>query len=232
MERPDRRDYTLDQANRLELAVSFVEAIGASDVSVELSELVGLSPGRIACWLSHQKAWRQARDLGVEFALIMEDDVRWLRSPMNLLRSLSKGNFSGFDILQLGSLGRVQRGYSRKAELARRISVGARAASRVLPIGKGAETWLVNRSQSLLQARIEIEAEGLLEEEVVWGTFGIGAHAYVIRTDVVERLLRYNKPPFLATDDALSVLSAQRSFLVGSLSVPMATQAPLSSNLR
>lgn len=231
-ERVDRRDFTLSQACRFDLDISFVEAIHGSDVPHDLARLVGLSPGRVACWLSHRKAWERARDGGAEFALIMEDDVRWLRSPLGVLDCLGTGIGVRPDVLQLGSLQKISRISSRSAELARRMSLIARATTNLVPAVARAELWLAHRSQMILQARMELAAEQAWDEDIVWGTFGIGAHAYVIKTEIIPRLLQYNYPPFLATDDALAVLAAQRTLLVGSLVVPVATQAPLPSDLR
>jgi GR25 family glycosyltransferase involved in LPS biosynthesis len=231
-ERVDRRDFALAEARRVGVEIEFVSAVRAEDVPIDYVRMSGMTAGRIACWASHRKAWQAAQQRGASYALILEDDVRWLESPLSILGEASVLPQSAFDVLQLGSLHTGSRVATRRADYVYRAALVARMAGRIAAPAQRLEAWLAERSQLMSQAMNDVQSRALISREIEWGTFGSGAHAYLIGKSCIGRLLRFNWPPFLTTDDALSALAAQRNFRIGALAYAVATQAPLPSDLR
>jgi GR25 family glycosyltransferase involved in LPS biosynthesis len=230
--RQDRLRHSLAEAEAVGMVFEVVPAIPASAIDPTDVAISRQSPGRVACWKSHVRAWERAQGAGTAFALILEDDVRWLRNPAGLLKAIDAQPSSAFDLLQLGSLQHGHKSIPLRARMAHRAAKAVRAGRMVHRSVEIAERWLTDRSQLMSRSLNDVEASAKLSAGIEWGSFGSGTHAYVISTSAIPSLLAYNSPVFLAADDALSALAHQNNFRIGQVLESMATQAPLASDLR
>lgn len=61
-----------------------------------------LSLGEIGCYLSHRKCWKKIVDDQLDFALILEDDVRLVQDLKEVITFIQKHSFSEWDYLKIG----------------------------------------------------------------------------------------------------------------------------------
>ncbi len=81
--RPDRRTAMAEQAGRLKLALTRLEAVDARDARPESLDRWFLPKGPLGeipkgdkcCSLSHRAAWEQLLESGDDYAAVLEDDV-------------------------------------------------------------------------------------------------------------------------------------------------------------
>lgn len=231
--RPDRLAFAQDEAKAIGMDLRVVQAIPAAAIDPAEAIITGQTRGRIACWTSHVTAWEMALECSGDFCLILEDDVRWLRNPMGFLARVKELPSEALDLLQLGSL---QKGGPLatpfRAQVAHRLSKSVRFARRVNGRAEALERWLVDYSQLVARELEVVDSRERIGERIIWGAFGSGTHAYILNKRLIPHLLQYNRPTFLAADDALSALAHQRTFRVGELEHGIATQAPFPSDLR
>ena len=154
-----------------------VDAVDGSDSELSLASNNFCMPSESACWMSHQKSWEKVISDQVDFALILEDD------------SLIDPNFEISDVL------------SKSASFMKANNID------LLQLGFFQN---LGRKKSLLMKI------GLLKREQVPQDFlanvypnqhGIGTHAYVISRSGAEKLIRINRPVFLAADAALMYIA-------------------------
>lgn len=230
--RPDRMKFALSEAKRVGLEVRRVEAVSAADVDPEQVSMTGQDPSRIACWESHRRAWKAAEQDGLDSFLILEDDCRWIQDPNSLLDAIARTQPGMFDLLQLGSLQGGRERLPRRSRVAFRVAESLRFAKVIVPEMRRVEAYLEDRSQLYAQKAAEMRTSAAIALDVVWGRFDSGAHAYLVSRSMVPHLMVFNWPPFLAADDALAALAHQGRFKIGRLATSIASQAPLSSDLR
>lgn len=230
--RTDRLEFALAEAKSVGQTPRVISAVPAASIDPDEVAITRQSAGRIACWRSHVASWEAASGEKSAYSLILEDDVRWLRNPSDLLARIADLPDDRFDILQLGSLQRGPRAVPLRARMAHKLSKTVRAARKVHPRAANVERWMVDYSQLIARELSFVESAERLQEETIWGSFGSGTHAYVVNRNVIPKLTLYNDPVFLAADDALSVLAHQGNFRIGELQEGMATQAPFPSDLR
>lgn len=98
-----------------------------------------LKPGEVACFLSHQKAWRTFLQSDLEHICILEDDVAWDRPPQPVLAALVES--MGSETPQMVKL------YASRPVKGRVRSTshdGALVTPAVVPLGTQAQ--LINRA--------------------------------------------------------------------------------------
>jgi GR25 family glycosyltransferase involved in LPS biosynthesis len=230
--RRDRLRHVRHEFELVGLDFKLIEAVPADAVESTEVATTGQSPGKIACWMSHRRAWRHAQDSGATYCLVVEDDVRWLRNPGPLLDRIGSLPPDAFDLLQLGSLQRGPRSVPARARWAHKAAKSIRVTRVLSRRSEVVERWFVERSQLLSRSLDDVEMTSVLEAATTWGSFGSGTHAYVVSRQFLSHLLKYNQPVFLSADDALSALAHQQTFRIGELTESIATQAPLASDLR
>jgi GR25 family glycosyltransferase involved in LPS biosynthesis len=105
--RPDRREFMEEQFARLHLNAERISAVTIADVPPALIThhddpgiLWPVSPGDLACGLSHQLIWQRMVDENIPSALVLEDDALLADS----ITSFTAPDLSaqlGFDLLKL-----------------------------------------------------------------------------------------------------------------------------------
>jgi len=154
-----------------------IEAVDGNDSELGLASENFCTPSETACWMSHQKAWETMISEQVDFGLILEDDA------------LIDSSFVIADILR------------RSADFMKTNNVD------LLQLGFFQQ---LGRKKSLLM-RIGIIKQKQVPEDflssVCPNQHGIGTHAYVISRSGAEKLIRINRPVFLAADAALMYIA-------------------------
>jgi GR25 family glycosyltransferase involved in LPS biosynthesis len=157
-----------------------------------------------ACWESHKKALRAFLDSGEPFALILEDDFKFLNQYQD--RNLTDLLEAKIDFLQIGFLYTSLREYAyikmeNTFDLAVRIYG---VLEEVLKRKSKSEKNLVN------------ERKGL-PYKIILSDIRPGAHAYIVNRRAAEYLLVLNTPTFLSTDDLFMALGPMRHIRMGRL---------------
>lgn len=231
-DRTDRLQFALAEASSVGQTPQVISAVPAASIDPDEVAVTRQSAGRIACWRSHVECWEAASSEVSTYSLVLEDDVRWLRNPSDLLGRIANLPGDAFDILQLGSLQRGPRSVPGRARVAHKLSKTVRIAGRIHPRAAHLERWMADYSQLVARELSLIDSAEMIQEGTIWGSFGSGTHAYVVNRNAIPKLRLYNNPVFLAADDALSVLAHQGTFRIGEIQESMATQAPFPSDLR
>ena len=99
---PERRDATIEQLEALGIGFTRIAGIdyremdpqtirSAVDPSPEVRFKRVLSPGEIACYLSHLKVWREIAQGSAEMAWVFEDDVSFVAGARDTMLALERG---------------------------------------------------------------------------------------------------------------------------------------------
>lgn len=154
-----------------------IEAVDGNDSELGLTSDNFCMPSESACWISHQKAWETMISDQVDFGLILEDDAA-IDSSFVISDVLRRSaNFMKANNVDLLQLGFFQ-------ELGRKKSL-------LMKIG--------------IKKRKQVPQDFL--SSVLPNQHGIGTHAYVISQSGAEKLIRINRPVFLAADAALMYIA-------------------------
>ena len=154
-----------------------IDAVDGTDSELSLSSDNFCMPSESACWISHQKAWERMISDQVDFALILEDD------------SLIDPNFIISDV------------FSRSVNFMKTESID------LLQLGFFQD---LGRKKSLLMKIGVLKRQQVSQDflsNVCPNQHGIGTHAYVISRSGAEKLIRINRPVFLAADAALMYIA-------------------------
>jgi GR25 family glycosyltransferase involved in LPS biosynthesis len=168
------------------LQFSPLNAVDGSDPNFGDPSSGFLSPGLAANWLSHQAAYSELASSDREFMLILEDDADFSPNQFNRRRLESHVllmDKHGVDLLQIGFISHLYRIWSPRGFLDYVIAIRAR--------------------------RIKMDKD--LREVFVQDEFRAGAHGYIIRRSLAEKLIGKNVPAALASDYFLSSLAASGS---------------------
>ena len=109
----ERRKYVAEQLAQYELEPIYVDAIDMRTASTEQvlaaqDHLVNkqtrvLTAGEVGCALSHLSAYKTIIQQGIDYALILEDDVMLLENPENLFSAIPRlYQHHPFDVLIAG----------------------------------------------------------------------------------------------------------------------------------
>jgi GR25 family glycosyltransferase involved in LPS biosynthesis len=233
--RPDRLAYCVRQCEQVGLDFRRVDAVDADGVDPQLAELTGLKRSQIACWQSHQAAWTQLVNSDLEGAVVVEDDVIWLRDPGSVFGYWRDRPQERPEILQLGSLATVGRGALKREVAARTLARVVQSTVRRVPSSRSVISSAAPLMSAPLSARrVRKPATSVAVPAIVHGFFGAGTHAYLISRRQAARLLEveFNTPPLLPADNALDALAKAGGFSVGQLLVAVAGQALFPSDVR
>lgn len=110
--RPDRLQYVQHQMERLNLDFTRISAVDGQFLSMETQSLINIEQfiietkkkpvlGELGCALSHRKVWQKIIDENIEYALILEDDVKIKAELLTFLHNFKFYNF--FDFLNLST---------------------------------------------------------------------------------------------------------------------------------
>ena len=168
------------------LQFSPLNAIDGSDPNFGDPSNGFLSPGLAANWLSHQAAYSELVSSNQKFMLILEDDADFSPNQFNrqqLENQVLLMDKHHLDLLQLGFISHLYRIWSPRGFLDYVIAKRAR--------------------------RIKKDKE--LKEVFVLNEFRAGAHGYIVRRSLAEKLIGKNLPAALASDYFLNSLAASGS---------------------
>jgi glycosyl transferase family 25 len=87
------------------LSDEFIEKVSPADV-VRKTYHRALSKAEVACSLSHKKAWQQIIDDGLDFGVVLEDDVELLDNFKDVLTLLAELPHTEWDFIKLYALRR------------------------------------------------------------------------------------------------------------------------------
>jgi len=106
--RTDRRNFMEAQFAELALPANRIEAVLPSQIPADVIAMARrpdgtfrITPGEIACTLSHFAAWRHAISIGADACVVLEDDGLISSSFPRFLRELGPSLPSGVDLLKL-----------------------------------------------------------------------------------------------------------------------------------
>ena len=226
--RTDRLEQSLTEARRWGLSIERVGAIPASEAG-ESDEGRGLSAARRACWTSHQKCWALLAESNFDQALVLEDDVQFLRDINPIIRLFpTLRKTSQVECLQLGFLEGSDLGGRRGTRLV--------ASMLDLTLSSGFVRHRALRTTLGSQALNQRMITRTLGQSGIPGsvqqTWRPGTHAYLIGRDFAERLLEFNSPPFLSADGAFLALASEKCHGIWSLDVSQARQRDTVSDIR
>jgi GR25 family glycosyltransferase involved in LPS biosynthesis len=136
--------------------IAAVDALGLTEAEIdchvngrrnEREYFAKLKPGEVACFLSHQKAWRAFLQSDHEHVCILEDDVEWDRPPQSVLAALVQAMGSATPQMVKLYASRPVKGQIRSTS-----NEGVLVTPVVVPLGTQAQ--LINRAcaQRLLDA--------------------------------------------------------------------------------
>ena len=105
--RPDRLQYVQHQMERLNLDFTRISAVDGQFLSMETQSLINIEQfiietkkkpvlGELGCALSHRKVWEKIIDENIEYALILEDDVKIKAELLTFLHNFKFYNFFDF----------------------------------------------------------------------------------------------------------------------------------------
>jgi glycosyl transferase family 25 len=115
---PQRLKAIKEQLDAINVSFERVDAIDGKNLSDDEMESVSpagivsrsyhrqLSKAEVACSLSHKKAWQRILDDGIDFAIVLEDDVELLDNFTDVLQLLSDLPHSDWDFIKLYALKR------------------------------------------------------------------------------------------------------------------------------
>lgn len=229
----ERRRSLGAQLGRFDLKAQWVTAVDARELPPDTGVDEGLTPGQVACWMSHRRAWDQARQQGMPEVCIAEDDLYWLSDPRPYLRNGYLGEH-GLDVLQLGSISYRFPERSTAMTLLKRVAWTAHVARRVnrrfSELDASIRAYLIRKSAHLLA---EYRAAGG-SVRVVPSAFGAGTHSYTISLrgiETIEGALRA-APARHPIDGFLSRAATDSLLSVGRLDPGLSTQYPYPSRIR
>jgi glycosyl transferase family 25 len=87
------------------LSDEFIEKVSPADVVTKTYHRA-LSKAEVACSLSHKKAWQQIIDDGLDFGVVLEDDVELLDNFKDVLTLLAELPHTEWDFIKLYALRR------------------------------------------------------------------------------------------------------------------------------
>ena len=157
-----------------------------------------------ACWESHRKALQAFLDSGEPFALILEDDFKFIGKYRD--RNLTELFDAKIDFLQIGFLYTSLREFFYiKTE--NTFDLIVRVYGRL-------EEVLRRKSKS--EKNLVNERKGL-PNKIIFSDIRPGAHAYMVNRIAAQYLLAVNAPTFLSTDDLFMALGPMRHIRMGRL---------------
>jgi glycosyl transferase family 25 len=148
---PGRMAMMAGQLDKLKLPYERLTAIDRRGLAASQLAGIYLSPGEIACHLSHRKAWQRLVNSGDETALILEDDV--VLSPL-LAEVLATPGWIPRDALAIKIECHFQDIVVSRAE---REAPGALALARLRSLHYGSAGYIITRrfAERLIAARAE-----------------------------------------------------------------------------
>jgi GR25 family glycosyltransferase involved in LPS biosynthesis len=194
--RLDRLEWALSQAARFDINFERISALKSSDVSANL-----VTPGVMACFESHRKAWEKIANSEDDYALVLEDDFSFKR--FNICKLKSTVETSESDFLQIGFL---------KTGIRDHIDLVLTNVKHILLL------WIKYLSKcfridKLLTRTLILEVD-LGFPDLVPSNIRAGAHAYIISKKMATEIIQLNNPVFLAADDFLIALARMRVFVM------------------
>ena len=200
-DREDRLKTSVAIAKDFGIDFLRVNAIAKDDLSV--SEFEFASSPVVACFRSHQIAYRELIKSDDKYALILEDD--FLPQRNFILPTLVDLEDMRLDIFQLGFL------HTSKIESFNILLINLRAI--VLRLIIFAAKLMPFAFQKVIDKTLVSELRDL-PINVVASDFRPGAHAYIVSRRAAELLLQINKPVFLSADELLKSLSTMRTLRI------------------
>jgi GR25 family glycosyltransferase involved in LPS biosynthesis len=208
----DDRVDRLDEA-RAHLEKSNLQYVRISAVSQNPSiKSDFLTPTVYACWQSHLKTYSRFLESDYKYALIFEDDLV-IKRDFNIDRYISIAEDLDLDLLQLGFLlpglfNRIRWVYE---EIEKCFFFGLSLISYLKPFRK-------------LQGRMRVIEALTLRFHITNSSFLPGTHAYLIRRNFAQSILKED-PGVLSADEFFISLSKMRSFRMARLSRSVISQS-------
>jgi GR25 family glycosyltransferase involved in LPS biosynthesis len=258
-DRQDRRRAFLGQFDSSDLLVTRVPAISAREIA---SAELYASSEVVACWKSHQKAFKSLIQSEDSFAVIFEDDAIVSARLLRWLESINSRNFQGIDLLQLGYL--KSKGYLHHVEFdpapRRLLNLDKYIGRRLSRLDLFYRNWirLTRRcAVVLLSALVKIQASinkfeppSLLNAQkyflnerkirrklrmkvpIIYHAFEAGTHAYVISREFAQVMTDFNNPVFLPADLCFMGIARAKNFRILRTSKSMSRQSKSPSSIR
>lgn len=234
-DRPERLASCVRECEEVGLDFLRVNAVKAEDVDPQIVLATGLRQPQIACWQSHERAWRQLANSDLESALIVEDDVMWLQDPAPIFTFWNQRNSHRPEVLQLGSLASMSFKASKRGWVTHLMARAVHHTARRAPASRRLFEFAapLNRA-SVRPTRPQVPSVQTPHPEMVFGEFGAGCHAYLItrKQALVLLDLGFNSPPLLPADNALDSLAKAGGVAVARLRIPVAGQSLFPSDIR
>jgi GR25 family glycosyltransferase involved in LPS biosynthesis len=194
-----RLDSCVQQFSKFNMHFVRIAAVDMYELNENQSTLV--TPGVMACWLSHKKVLANFLSTNYDYALIFEDDFK-IDSISSVRNAINSDWLSDFDVVQLGY---IKPGYQNKI----RITL----ANLEVIFFKFASNLLVALGTSKkLRNRLRIRVASQTPMGWVPASFEPGTHCYLISRSAASSVLELNDPQFLSADDFYSALARMRSF--------------------
>lgn len=170
-----RRENIVQQLNRYQINFKIIDAVDMRHAD-SIQKPPQLSLGELGCALSHHQIYQQIVDEQVPYALILEDDARFIRHPNVLLQpeNLNKIRLQyDFDVLMIG--------YVKTLE-------------RQLP-------FYYRRIPLKFQAALTLENATTLQFGTPWEQYGCGTVAYIMTQQGAQKLLGITHNPVVSADN-------------------------------
>jgi GR25 family glycosyltransferase involved in LPS biosynthesis len=257
--RNDRLHTFLAQFASSDLLVIRVPAISGQEVS---SEELYAAPEVVACWKSHQKAFKTLLESDNSFAIIFEDDALVDISLLRWLEEIDSRSFTGIDLLQIGYL--RTNGFLHRVEFdpspRRLLNLDRYVGERLSRFDLFFRNWirctrffaryllsvlvkvqtLSNEFNppSLLNAHKYFLSERnirrnlRLTRPLIYHSFEAGTHAYVISREFAKVMIEFNDPVFLPADLCFMGIARAKNFRVLRCSKSMSRQSKSASSIR
>ena len=194
----ERLNWCVNQFAKLRMEFTRIPAVDMFELSNTSSDLV--TPGVMACWLSHKRVLSDFLATSFDYALIFEDDFK-VENIKKINRVLTSSWLPDFDIVQLGF---VSPGYFNKVQVV--------LSNLELTLFKmGALLFKILGLSPSLQSRLRIRVA--LKTPLGWvpADFQPGTHCYLISRNAAQTVTDLNEPQFLSADDFYSALAKMRS---------------------
>jgi GR25 family glycosyltransferase involved in LPS biosynthesis len=194
----EKFDWCKSQFAKLDIEFTRINAVDMYELGENPSALV--TPGVMACWLSHKKALMDFLDTPHDYALIMEDDFH-VKNFSKVKRLLRNSWLNDWDVIQVGFL---SPGYQNQI----RVSLSNIEQTLIKSL---AATFKFFRAPESLTNRLRIKAALQSPKGWVPASFEPGTHCYLISRKAAKLVITLNEPQFLSADDFYTALAKMRS---------------------
>ena len=169
-----------------------------------------------ACWLSHQKTFKEFLESKESHCLVFEDDAIPSEDFFTELQTLESFDLSGLDFIQLGFLtanGRLDDG-------------------QLYSLQKTLDIWATRQTRRRNRRWNDKDVQLSLQLGLKLGDIQSGTHCYLIGRDLATQLVNFNDPVFLAADLVFMKLATNSKWLLHRRIVSISDQSDSPSSIR